>query len=36
MVQYFEEYDNGGTSDYTKEKYELSDYLIKKIWAMRK
>ena len=36
MAKYLEEYDNGGTGDYTKEKYEQPDYSIEEILAMRK
>ena len=36
MAKYLEEYDNGGTGDYTKEKYEQEDYSIDEILAMRK
>lgn len=28
MARYLEEFDNGGTGDYTKEKYEQPDYTI--------
>ena len=36
MAKYLEEYDNGGTGDYTKEKYEQPDYSIQEILAMKK
>lgn len=36
MAKYLEEYDNGGTGDYTKEKYEQPDYSIEEILAMKK
>ena len=36
MAKYLEEYDNGGTGNYTKEKYEQEDYSIEEILAMRK
>ncbi len=36
MARYLEEYDNGGQGDYTKEKYEESDYSIDEILAMKK
>ena len=36
MAKYLEEYDNGGTGDYTKEKYEQADYSIEEILTMRK
>lgn len=36
MAKYLEEYDNGGTGDYTKEKYEQTDYSIEEILAMKK
>lgn len=35
MARYLEEYDNGGTGDYTKEKYEHPDYSIGDILDMR-
>lgn len=31
MARYLEEYDNGGTGDYTKEKYEQPDLSIDEI-----
>ncbi len=31
MARYLEEYDHGGTGDYTKEKYEHPDYSIEDI-----
>ena len=34
MAKYLEEYDNGGTGDYTKEKYEQPDYSIEDILNM--
>ena len=34
MAKYLEEYDNGGTGDYTKEKYEQPDYSIQEILDM--
>lgn len=36
MAKYLEEYDNGGTGDYTKEKYEQPDYSVEEILAMKK
>lgn len=36
MARYLEEFDNGGSGDYTKEKYEQPDYSIQEIIAMRK
>lgn len=36
MARYLEEYDNGGQGDYTKEKYEMPDYSIEEILAMKK
>lgn len=36
MAKYLEEYDDGGTGDYTKEKYEQPDYSFDEILAMRK
>ena len=36
MAKYLEEFDNGGTGDYTKEKYEQPDYSFDEILAMRK
>ncbi len=36
MARYLEEYDNGGQGDYTKEKYDESDYSIDEILAMKK
>ena len=36
MAKYLEEYDNGGTGDFTKEKYEQPDYSIEEILAMKK
>ncbi len=36
MAKYLEEYDNGGTGDYTKEKYEQADYSINEILSMKK
>lgn len=35
MAKYLEEYDNGGTGDYTKEKYEQPDYSVEEIIAFR-
>ena len=34
MAKYLEEYDNGGTGDYTKEQYEQPDYSIEDILNM--
>lgn len=34
MARYLEEYDNGGSGDYTKEKYEQPEYSIKDIVKM--
>ena len=34
MARYLEEYDGGGTGDYTKEKYSQPDYSIKEIMDM--
>lgn len=34
MARYLEEYDNGGTGDYTKEKYEQPEYSIEDILNM--
>ena len=34
MAKYLEEYDNGGTGDYTKEKYKQPDYSIQEILDM--
>ena len=36
MAKYLEEFDNGGTGDYTKEKYDQPDYSIEEILAMSK
>lgn len=36
MARYLEEFDDGGSGDYTKEKYEQPDYSIQEIIAMRK
>lgn len=36
MAKYLEKYDNGGTGDYTKEKYDQPDYSIEEILAMSK
>ncbi len=36
MARFLEEYDNGGQGDYTKEKYEMPDYSIEEILAMKK
>lgn len=36
MARYLEEFDDGGSGDYTKEKYEQQDYSIQEIIAMRK
>lgn len=36
MARYLEEYGNGGTGDYTKEKYEQPDYTIQEILAMKR
>lgn len=34
MAQYLEEYDNGGTGDYTKEKYAQPDFSVEDVLAM--
>lgn len=34
MAKYLEEYDNGGTGDFTKEKYGFQEYSIKDILNM--
>lgn len=34
MAEYLEEYDNGGTGDYTREKYEQPNYSIQEILDM--
>ena len=34
MARYLEEYDNGGSDDYTKEKYEQPEYSIDDIVKM--
>lgn len=34
MARYLEEYDGGGTGDYTKEKYTLPEYSIEDILNM--
>ena len=34
MARYLEEYDNGGTGDYTKEKYEQPEYSVEDILYM--
>ena len=34
MARYLEEYDNGGSGDYTKEKYEQPEYSIEDIIKM--
>ena len=34
MARYLEEYDNGGSGDYTKEKYEQPEYSIDDIVKM--
>ena len=36
MARYLEEFDDGGTGDYTKEKYEQPDYTIQEILAIKK
>lgn len=36
MAKYLEEFDNGGTGDYTKEKYGQPDYTVQEILAKRK
>lgn len=36
MARCLEEFDDGGSGDYTKEKYEQQDYSIQEIIAMRK
>lgn len=36
MARYLEEFDNGGTGDYTKEKYDQLDYTIQEILSMRR
>jgi hypothetical protein len=35
MVRYLEQYDNGGTGDYTKEKYEQPELSIDEIVSMQ-
>lgn len=34
MARYLEEYDDGGSGDYTKEKYQQPDYSIEEILNM--
>ena len=34
MVRYLEQYDNGGTGDYTKEKYSMPEMTIDQIMKM--
>ena len=34
MVRYLEQYDNGGSGDYTKEKYEMPEMAIDEIMSM--
>lgn len=34
MVRYLEQYDNGGTGDYTKEKYSMPEMSIDQIMEM--
>ncbi len=34
MVRYLEQYDNGGSGDYTKEKYDIPEMTIDQIVAM--
>ncbi len=34
MVRYLEQYDNGGTGDYTKEKYNMPEMTIDQIMEM--
>lgn len=34
MVRYLEQYDNGGSGDYTKEKYDMPEMTIDQIIAM--
>lgn len=36
MARYLEEFDNGGTGDYTKEKYEQPNYTIQEILSMKR
>lgn len=36
MARYLEEFDDGGTGDYTKEKYEQPEYTIQEILAIKK
>ncbi|MBR1742522.1 MAG: hypothetical protein IJ733_11790 [Lachnospiraceae bacterium] len=36
MARYLEEYDNGGTGDYTKEKYDQPDFSVEEILDMKK
>ena len=36
MARYMEQFDNGGSGDYTKEKYDQPNYTIDDILAMRK
>lgn len=36
MARYLEEYDNGGTGDYTKEKYHQPDYSVEEVLTMEK
>lgn len=35
MARYLEEFDSGGTGDYTKDKYEQPDYTIQEILALK-
>lgn len=35
FAKYLEEFDNGGTGDYTKEKYERPDYSLEDILKMK-
>lgn len=34
MIRYLEQYDNGGTGDYTKEKYSMPEMTIEQIMEM--
>lgn len=34
MVRYLEQYDNGGSGDYTKEKYDIPEMTIEQIVTM--
>lgn len=35
MVRYLEQYDNGGTGDYTKEKYSMPECRLTKLWKCK-